>query len=426
MKKILVLLIFTFLLNRNADAQWEITPIDSAIYGSKILFINNSTGFFTGSDGIYKTADAGNHWNQVYKSNKYSLFNDIQIIDSIGYAVGYEADEFTGTIIKTTNTGKTWVKLSLPYVRFLSYLYCRSKDEIYALSIVGKILKSTNAGADWELTAELQGQGFIDLIEYRNKLYTVESFFGNCWSSADGVTWNFSGQSPIVPLGLIEFNDHFCAYGSDTTPQGTGVLSLSSNQGQNWINQTATERGLQSISFVNSNIWYAVDWVGASGYNNSFIYTTTNGGINWESIKKFDSVSIENIAYTDNYIYFVGTKMLREDSLHITKGVVIRHQLSTIGVESNNTSFKGYNLSQNYPNPFNPSTKIGYVIPISGHVELKIYTITGEKVATVVDGVKNAGYYVAEFTATNLASGIYFYKVTAGNFTSVKKMILVK
>ncbi len=91
-----------------------------------------------------------------------------------------------------------------------------------------------------------------------------------------------------------------------------------------------------------------------------------------------------------------------------------------------------YELSQNYPNPFNPSTVISYQVPAAGRVLLKVYDILGNEVATLVDGYKNAGRYDVVFntlqTTNNrqLSSGIYFYRLTAGNFTSTKKMILLK
>jgi Secretion system C-terminal sorting domain/CARDB/BNR repeat-like domain len=85
-----------------------------------------------------------------------------------------------------------------------------------------------------------------------------------------------------------------------------------------------------------------------------------------------------------------------------------------------------YSLSQNYPNPFNPVTKITYTLPKSGNVELKVYDILGREVATLVNEVKQAGIYDINFNATNLASGIYFYKIKAGDFSAIKKMVLVK
>ena len=86
----------------------------------------------------------------------------------------------------------------------------------------------------------------------------------------------------------------------------------------------------------------------------------------------------------------------------------------------------GFNVSQNYPNPSNPKTKIDYQIPFDGKVMLKVYDIAGREVATLVNEVKEAGYYTAEFDGTNLASGVYFYKIIAGDFVEVKKMILLK
>ncbi|MBK8984269.1 MAG: T9SS type A sorting domain-containing protein [Ignavibacteria bacterium] len=85
-----------------------------------------------------------------------------------------------------------------------------------------------------------------------------------------------------------------------------------------------------------------------------------------------------------------------------------------------------FKLSQNYPNPFNPSTTISYEIPVDGAVSLKIFDMSGKEVMNLVDGVKNAGYYSINFNASNLSSGIYFYKLSANDFTSVKKMMLVK
>ncbi len=83
-------------------------------------------------------------------------------------------------------------------------------------------------------------------------------------------------------------------------------------------------------------------------------------------------------------------------------------------------------LEQNYPNPFNPSTTIGYKLPQSTNVTLKVFDVLGNEVATLVDEYKNAGSYNVQFTMNNLASGIYFYQLNAGSFMEVKKMLLIK
>ena len=87
---------------------------------------------------------------------------------------------------------------------------------------------------------------------------------------------------------------------------------------------------------------------------------------------------------------------------------------------------KGFSLSQNYPNPFNPSTTISWQSPVNGHQTLKVYNVTGQLVATLVDENKSAGKHQIDFNATLLASGIYFYKLDAGNFSETKKMLILK
>ena len=85
-----------------------------------------------------------------------------------------------------------------------------------------------------------------------------------------------------------------------------------------------------------------------------------------------------------------------------------------------------FSLNQNYPNPFNPLTHISWQSPTSGWQTLKIYDVLGNEIATLVDEYRNAGYYELEFDASNLPSGIYFYKLNTGNYTDTKKLILLK
>ena len=85
-----------------------------------------------------------------------------------------------------------------------------------------------------------------------------------------------------------------------------------------------------------------------------------------------------------------------------------------------------YNLSRNYPNPFNPTTTIQFAIPKDEYVKLVVYDITGKVVKELVNGYKSAGRYNVEFNASGYASGIYYYKIEAGMYKSVQKMMLMK
>jgi hypothetical protein len=85
-----------------------------------------------------------------------------------------------------------------------------------------------------------------------------------------------------------------------------------------------------------------------------------------------------------------------------------------------------YVLSQNYPNPFNPSTIISFSLPSKAFVSLKVFDLLGREVAMLMSQEKSAGTYNVTFDARKLPSGVYFYRLIAGDFTQVKKMLLVK
>ncbi len=95
-------------------------------------------------------------------------------------------------------------------------------------------------------------------------------------------------------------------------------------------------------------------------------------------------------------------------------------------VEVDVNLLKEFSLEQNFPNPFNPSTRISYTLPEPVYVQLVILNSLGEKISTIVNEYQMEGKYSVDFNAQDLSSGIYFYKLTAGNFVSIKKMILIR
>ena len=85
-----------------------------------------------------------------------------------------------------------------------------------------------------------------------------------------------------------------------------------------------------------------------------------------------------------------------------------------------------YSLGQNYPNPFNPETTIGYTIPKESQVVLQVFDILGECVATLENRIRKPGFYEVSFHAEELGSGMYIYRIQAGNFAASKKLLLLK
>ena len=133
-----------------------------------------------------------------------------------------------------------------------------------------------------------------------------------------------------------------------------------------------------------------------------------------------NSNSPKNYTFTDNN-FKVGTIKYRLKQIDTDGNFKYSNEVEVkIDIPSE------YALKQNYPNPFNPSTTIRYQIPTSGIVSLKVYDVLSKEVANLVNEEKTAGRYEVKFDAADLPSGVYFYKIQAGNFIKTKKMILMK
>ena len=140
------------------------------------------------------------------------------------------------------------------------------------------------------------------------------------------------------------------------------------------------------------------------GYQNPYMHTVNDRveNINKPFYERCTKLGIASIArYTD---------------LNVNDG--------TTSVKEMPTSY--YSLEQNYPNPFNPTTTITYQLPKSENIKLKIYNLLGEEVKTLVEDNEVAGIYHVKFDGSNFASGVYFYRLRAGNFVDTKKLILMK
>ncbi|OGU45068.1 MAG: hypothetical protein A2000_16865 [Ignavibacteria bacterium GWB2_36_8] len=145
--------------------------------------------------------------------------------------------------------------------------------------------------------------------------------------------------------------------------------------------------------------------------------------------------------YNGNYTFNVSNKLYNYDislgqSLQNYMGYSITAHPGETGVNFNFTMTdveegqsvvpNEFSLLQNFPNPFNPSTLISYKLKETGNVQLKVYNILGDEIATLVNELKPAGNYEITWQAVNLPSGIYFYRLQAGSFTDTKKMLLLK
>lgn len=211
---------------------------------------------------------------------------------------------------------------------------------------------------------------------------------------------------------------------------GTDGDSWLSNSGSNYV-ATFTTSGTWPVELTNftammkgNNI--TLNWKTATEVNNyGFEVQKSSDNSSWNKIGFVNGAGNSNspkeYTYTDklsniNGKFYYRLKQIDNDgTISFSKVVeVLNSKPSTL------------NLSQNYPNPFNPSTVIKYQIPVDARVSIKVYNVLGNVVATLQNGFQTAGEYSVSVDGSNLASGVYFYKIEAGDFSATKKMLLTK
>lgn len=160
----------------------------------------------------------------------------------------------------------------------------------------------------------------------------------------------------------------------------------------------------------------------------NFDSVATDAGFSLEPVHPGDTVEVSVHFFTSS-IAATGHVQIQVGTAHNPNNRTTINQFGSTepnAVNDDNHAVKEFTVFQNYPNPFNPATTISYAVPQRTNVNIKVYNITGKEITTLVNEVKEAGAHTVNFNAENLSSGIYFYRVTAGQFTTVRKMILIK
>ena len=170
-----------------------------------------------------------------------------------------------------------------------------------------------------------------------------------------------------------------------------------------------------------------LEWKTASELNNSGfeIQRKNPGSSEWVKAAFVaghgTSNFINNYSYAD-YVSGLGTYYYRLKQIDLNGSFEYSNEISVAAGQGPEDFF----ISQNYPNPFNPVTSIDYQVPVSSHVSLIVVDVLGNQVASLVNEVKNAGNYTVQFDASGMASGVYYYKFTADNYSAVRKLVVLK
>jgi hypothetical protein len=343
----------------------------------------------------------------------------------IGYANMYVEPAF---YIQRTGPMPSQPTQSGCWVTPLSIVFPPNSDSVVFASVCG-IHRSSNRGRTWDTVSgyswsishsqllainETAGNIFYKsdrTTSYRFALYRSTNR-GRAWDSifTSNISYVYNAESPYTMLAVGDtLNVGVRSHPNDTS-RAVGIFR-STNGGRTWLHPYANNRVVGIVkSQVSLSTLFAASEEG--------ILKSTDFGATWTiynnalPTRRLTSLIIS--PYSDTM--FVSTE---------THGVLkVWNFLTDVNVSP--TLPERTELFQNYPNPFNPTTTIGFKVQSSGFVSLKVFDLLGREVATLAHEEMQPGEYRRTFDASNLPSGVYFYKLTSGSFTDVKKLILVR
>ncbi|MBN1638644.1 MAG: M28 family peptidase [Ignavibacteriales bacterium] len=272
----------------------------------------------------------------------------------------------------------------------------------------------------------------------------------------------YIGQSQIVfEDSLSNLNNWITTgdWGLTTSKFVSSPYSLSDSPYSNYQNNTNSYCVLKDTIDLNIENCFKVllefntQWVIEDNYDYGQILVSSNGGSFWIPLEgEYTNEGTVNQAYEEplydggryNWVNeridlsrFIGQKIklkflivsdetINFDGWYIDDIKVTAYTSTATDIQTQNNIPLCYTLNQNYPNPFNPSTVISYQLPVNSMVQIKIYNVLGQEIATLVNEEKPAGKHKVEFNASNLSSGVYIYQISVNDFIDVKKMILMK
>jgi photosystem II stability/assembly factor-like uncharacterized protein len=380
----------------NGGDNWFVNYSRTAWYTgfNKIKFLNINTGFFCGVSisggpkGLTKTTNGGFNWFDLNTPDPYLVYADMSVLNADTICL-VASDSYSGGVFRTTNGGLNWTQ------QFSAG--SQNPNEIYMfnsrIGFIGGnpspriIWKTTNGGNNWFT---------IDSNDYFAKMYFIDSLVG----------WKCS------------------VFGMKKTTNG----------GLNWITQQIPSggniiiTGVKSFSNINRDtIWGVGGSVIQPGNQiRGILYRTTNGGNNWYYQIPDTSIHIGQYSFVNFLSKLNGWGNSIVGEIHtITSGDTTFFYTGVIQTSSKVPN--QFVLKQNYPNPFNPRTVIGYELKKAGDIKIKVYSITGSEVFTLVNQRQTAGVYEVDMPGIGLSSGVYFYRlVVDGVVIGSKIMVLIK
>jgi photosystem II stability/assembly factor-like uncharacterized protein len=396
--------------NRLPNTVSTATISDIAMIGDSMWITSGYGSYQNGVPGeIYFSSDRGNTFS--IQTTLYGTYA-IHMLDHLnGWCGGVE-----GQLYQTTNGGAEWVRRFGIGGTLLDIDFPAGSDTGICTGFTGKVKILTSSGLT---SVNLQGYVSniysVSCIDKKHAFVAGDEIIGPITNGIFMIDQTYPGTNGIYAIDMVDTLLGWCV-GSPTgagTWDSSGCMIIKTIDGHVWEEQVNPVRGasgtLMAVKALNNlQVWT----VGTSGV----VLHTTDGGENW--VREAEGLSNEML---------YGLCVVSPQEVYVTGNnrTLLKYGLLT-DVEEQPTQPTEFKLEQNYPNPFNPSTSIQYTIGSRQYVQLKVYDILGNEIATLVNEEKSSGMYNVQFTMNNLSSGIYFYQLTAGEFVQTKKMIYLK
>jgi len=363
---------------------------------------------------LLKTTNSGASWFAFGNvPDEYNYLYQLELIDQqdlLMIGTRQSGNSFSGKLGTSSDGGNNWNNVNIPVnegdLNCLQYIngkiFVAGYEENYYFGLRGILLRSGDNGTTWTKTFYTEDDGFNDLkfadnfTGYACSYYTENSGINNSriYKTTDGgIVWNplnIDLDSVIIhKIGVCRNTGVVTIFGNryaeiqGITEFDECIILNSTDYGENWNSQGSQINGnviFREMFFLNSdNVYIAGFFPGSfssAGGVDPQVYHTTNGG---NAITQNPSNSVPN----------------------------------------------DFELFQNYPNPFNPVTQIKFSLSRDEFISLKIYSSTGKEIRALLEGRQDAGSHTITFDAADIPSGIYFYTLTANNYSRTLKMILV-
>lgn len=361
--------------------------------------IADSNNVFAGTygNGIYKSNNEGASWIKVNEGLTSFYVNDFIIDNNIVMAATIRG------IFISSNAGTIWSETGFSQFNTSAMsISLTENNEIYAGTWSKGVYKTNIENFDWVKVEEIPDNQIIWSVLSKDSSIIIGGY-GIYYSNDLGINWEKVDSFDIEIYSLAATNAGSFIAGSD------GKMYKSQDHGESWrLVFDETSNYFKDI-IVKDNFIYAAS-------RGQGIYVSIDDGENWE--KSSDGLLSEDIislCADKNNIIFAGT---------FRYGVFSTNEVSTIDYSP--SPIPQYYLLNNYPNPFNPTTKISFAISKSSNITLKVYDALGREISTLIDEYMEAGNYLVSFDASELASGIYFYRLLSDTYSDTKKMVLLR